>query len=139
MTSPKDNALFLRCFQERAPVSDHLWIKDHGAIARFNTLFATFPAYWSLHYSPSIKGMISYLIKDNALHLFDIIASRIPSLDLILDHLPAAIDEIYFYFSPDRLTKVAVLEPYLYDNDYLMIHGKWPDVKPFMISPISRC
>lgn len=137
--SPNDNALFLRSFHERAPVSNHLWMQDNGAIASFNTLFATYPTFWSLHYGPSLNGIISYLVKDKTLHLFDIIASRIPSLDLILDHLPTEIDEIYFYFSPDRLTTLAVAEPYLYDNGYLMVHGNWPTLQPFMISPLSRC
>lgn len=137
--APEDNALFLRCFQERAPVSKHVWIKDTGAIAAFNTLFATYPTYWSLYYSPTIDGFISYLIEGKTLHLFDVVAKKLPSLDLILDHLPVAIDEIYFYFSPDRLTDAAVPQPYIYDKGHLMMHGAWPTTKPFMISPLSRC
>ncbi|MFA6915830.1 MAG: GNAT family N-acetyltransferase [Parachlamydiales bacterium] len=137
--SPNDDALFLRCFQEREPVSNHLWVKDNGAIASFNTLFTTFPTYWSLYYSPAINGFISYLIEDKTFHLLDIVAAKMPSLDLILDHLPAAIEEIYFYFSPDRFTDAAVPEPYLYDKGHLMIYGPWSNTKPFMISPLSRC
>jgi len=53
--------------------------------------------------------------------------------------IPNPINEIYFYFSSDRLTNAAVLEPYLYDNGHLMVHGNFPSVKPFMISPLSRC
>nr|AIA18616.1 Acetyltransferase (GNAT) domain protein [uncultured bacterium] len=139
VVSPKDDALFLRTFHERAPLSNLLWIKDTGTIAAFNTLFATYPTYWSLHYSPSINGMISYEIKDKTLHLYDVIASRIPSLDLILDQIPAAIEGIYFYFSPDLLTNAAVAEPYLYDHGQLMVYGDWPEVKPFMIQPLGRC
>lgn len=45
VTFPKDNALFLNSFQDRAPVSDHLWVKDNGIIASYNTLFATYPTY----------------------------------------------------------------------------------------------
>ena len=137
--APNDDALFLRCYHEREPVSHHLWIKDTGAIASFNTLFATYPTYWSLYYSPTIDGFISYLIEGKTLHLLDVVATKIPSLDLILDHLPTAIEEIYFYFSPDRFTNAAVPEPYLYDKGHLMIHGPWPSTKPFMISPLSRC
>lgn len=136
---PKDNALFLRSFQDQAPVSNHLWVKDNGTIASFNTLFGTYPTYWSLYYSPSIKGIISFQLQDKTMHLFDIIASKIPSLDIILDHVPTEIDEIYFYFPPDRLTNDATFEPYLYDHGHLMVHGNWPNIKPFMISPLSRC
>jgi len=136
---PEDNALFLQIFFSRTPISDHLWVKDNGAISSFNTLFGTFPIYWSLYYSSSINGFISFLLNDKTLHLFDIIASTIPSLDLILDHLPTEIEEIYFYFSPDRLSHATTAEPYLYDNGHFMVHGNWLTLKPFMISPLSRC
>lgn len=59
VVSPQDNELFLNCFRNRAPTSNRLWMKDEGKIASFNTLFATYPTYWSLHYSPSINGIIS--------------------------------------------------------------------------------
>jgi GNAT superfamily N-acetyltransferase len=139
LTAPKDNALFLQCFHEREPLSNLVWIQDNGEIASFNTLFPTYPGYWSLYYSPAINGFISYLLEGSTLHLLDVIASKIPSLDLILDHLPVPIDEIYFYFSPDRLTDIAAPQPYLYDKGHLMMHGDWPKIKPFMISPLSRC
>lgn len=142
---PNDNALFLRIFRERAPLSNHLWVKDNGFIASFNTLFATYPTYWSLHYSPSLNAIISYVLDGKTLHLFDIIANQIPSLDSILDHLPEAIDKVYFYFSPDRLIDTAISETLPYSNEfgdlsgYLMVHGDWPNAQPFMISPLSRC
>jgi len=132
-------------FQNRSPVSEHLWVKDNGTIASYNTLFATYPTYWSLHYSPAIDGILSYQLEGKTLHLFDMIASEIPSLDLILDHIPTAIDEIYFYFSPDLLTNTAIAEPVSCEkknidfSGYLMVHGNWPKCKPFMISPLSRC
>ena len=139
VVSPQDNALLSSCFHHRAPLSNCLWVKENGDIAAFNTLFATYPTFWSLHYSPSINGMISYEIKDKTLHLYDIISKELPSLDLILDHLPTAIDEIYFCFSPDRFTNAAIPEPYLYDHGHFLVHGNWPSTKPFMIPPLSRC
>lgn len=145
LTFPDDNDLFLHCFQNRSSVSNRLWVKDNGTIASYNTLFATFPTYWSLHYSPAIGGILSYQIEGKTLHLFDIIASEIPSLDLILDHIPAAIDEVFFYFSPDLLANTTTAEPVSCEkknvdfSGYLMVHGNWPKCKPFMISPLSRC
>ncbi len=145
LTFPKDNELFLRCFSNRLPVSNRLWVKDNGIISSYNTLFATYPTYWSLHYSPAINGVLSYLLEGKTLHLFDIIATKIPSLDVILDHMPIEIDEIYFYFSPDLLTNAATAEPLSCDNKnmdfsgHLMVHGNWPKCEPCMISPLSRC
>jgi hypothetical protein len=145
LSAPKDSPLFFQCFQNRAPTSNHLWVKDNGNITVFNALFATYPNFWSLYYSSSLNAILSYQLENKTLHLFDIIADKIPSLDAILDHIPAEMEEIYFYFSPDLLTDQAIAEPLLYDNKlgdfsgYLMVHGKWPKVNPFMISPLSRC
>lgn len=139
VVAPQDNDLFLRCFREREPLSHRLWVKDNGAVASFNALFATFPTYWSVYYCPMIDGLISYQLKDRTLHLYDIAASKMPPLDVILDHLPAAIDDIYFYFSPDQLTDEAIPEPHLYDDGHLMICGSWHTLQPFMIPPLSRC
>lgn len=77
--------------------------------AYHNLLEESFSTCWSLYCRPT-AGIISCLFKDKALHLLDIIESKIPPLDLILDHLPT-IDKIYFYFSPDRLTNAATSEP----------------------------
>ncbi len=139
LTFPKDNAQFLRCFENRVPLSNRLWVEDRGAIASFNALFTTYPTFWSLHYSPTLNGLISFKLEGKTLHLFDVIADKIPSLEVIVDHMPSDIDEIYFYFSPDAFTNDAKAEPYTYDNGRLLVHGKWETEHPFMIAPLSRC
>ncbi len=139
MTAPKDDSLFLNCFKNREPLSNCFWIKDTGLISSFNALFTSYPTYWSLYYSSTIDALICWILEDKTLHLFDVVASKMPSLDQILDHLPAPIEEIYFYFSPDRLTPDARKEPHLYDKGHLMVHGTLPYTKPFMIAPLSRC
>ena len=138
VVAPQDNALFLRCFDKRHLLSNYFWVQDKGSLTAFNALFNTYPTYWSLYYSSAIDGLISYLLEGKTFHLFDVIATKMPSLDLILNHLPAAIEEIYFYFSPDRFTDQALAVPYLYDNGHLMVHGKWLCRNPLMISPLSR-
>lgn len=139
IVAPHDNDLFLHCFREREPLSNRVWIQDKGAISAFNTLFDTYPTYWSLYYSSAFHGFISYRLEDKVLHLLDVVASKMPSLEEILSHLPSAIEAIYFYFSPDRFTDKAIPEPYLYDKGHFMVHGRWPYADPFMIPPLSRC
>jgi len=136
---PVTIALFKRAFEQREPTSNLVWVKEDGTIASFNTLYATYPTFWSLHYSPSLDAILSFEIKDKILHLYDVIARKLPSLDAILDHLPQATHQIYFYFSPDKFTNAATPEPYLYDKGHFMVHGNWKLDKPFMISPLSRC
>ncbi|MBS0655041.1 MAG: GNAT family N-acetyltransferase [Verrucomicrobia bacterium] len=138
--SPQDDRLFIRTFRERAVVSDHFWVQDNGQIASFNSLFATYPTYWSLYYCSAFDGLLSFEIKDNTLHLYDIVAKTIPSLDTILDHLPSPIEEIYFYFSPDLLCASSVCDSTTTDfNGCLMVHGTFPVDYSFMIPPLSRC
>jgi predicted N-acetyltransferase YhbS len=139
IVSPGDDALFRHHFQKRTPLSETVWVKDQGQIASFNSLFATYPTYWSLHYCEAINGILSFHLENKKLHLFDVIADRIPPLNVILEHLPTEIEEIYFYFSPDRLISATTPEPYLYEHGYFMVLGNWPEVTPFMIPPLSRC
>ncbi len=88
MIAPQDNDPFFAVFVNEPPSPNRLWVSDNGLIASFNTLFAAYPTYWSVHYSPTIDGLISYQLKDKRLHLLDIVASKMPSLDIMLDHLP---------------------------------------------------
>ncbi|MBS0629254.1 MAG: GNAT family N-acetyltransferase [Verrucomicrobia bacterium] len=139
LTVPEDNALFHRFFENRSPISNVLSVKDDGTIASFNTLFSTYPKFWSLHYSPALDAILSFEIKDKTLHLYDVIAKKLPPLEQILKHLPEPIHQIYFYFSPDFFTDAAVPEPFVFDKGHFMVHGDWPLTKPFMIPPLSRC
>ena len=139
MTFPEDNALFLRLFKERAPLSENVWIEDRGGLTAFNTLFATYPSYWSLSYSPSLNAVLSFMMEGSSLHLLDVAAKKLPSLEAIIDHMPKPVTTVYFYFSPDRFTAEAKPEPYLYDNGYLMNCGEILSDLPFMIQPLSRC
>jgi len=131
-----DNNLILRCFREREPVSNIFWIEDRGEIAVFNLLST---AHFSLDYSSTLDGLIAYYLEGKTLHLLDVITKKVPPLDVIMDHFSEQIEEIYFYFSPDKFTHLATPEPYVYDGTHLMIHGQLPCAKPFMISPLSRC
>jgi len=139
LKAPKDNELFLRCFREREPLSQQFWVQDRGAIASFNTLFATYPKYWSLYYSFEFDGLLSWFFEGDTLHLLDVIANPLPPLSLIMEHLPRPIKKIYFYFPPDRFDIATKAEPYLYDNGYLMTSGNFIYKEPFMIAPLSRC
>ena len=139
MSSPKDDALFVRLFASRAPLSERVWVKDRGEFASFNTLNISYPKFWTLHYSPSTDMIFSFIIVEKTLHLFDVVAKTLPSLEMILDHLSTGIDRIYFYFTCEQFTDKAVSEPYQFVQEQFMVLGKWPGQDPFMISPISHC
>lgn len=136
---PHDKDLFFRCFQKREPLSSRFWIQDDGYIASFNSLFATYPLFWSFYYSEEFNGLLSFEIKNKTLHLFDVVAEKMPPLKLILSHFQAPLEDIYFYFPPERLTQAAQAEPYLYDHGQLMVYGAFPQTSPFMVAPLSRC
>lgn len=139
LATPKDDDLFLRCFRAREPLSRRFWIEDRGKIASFTSLFGFYPSYWSLYYCPDFDGFVSWFFKGKTMHLLDIVAATIPSIEQVVEYLPQDIDDIFFYFPTDRLGITTTVEPYLYDKGHLMVHGTLPAKDPFMIAPLSRC
>lgn len=139
MKVPEDVALLRKCFDERASLSNLMWVDAGCEISAFNALFATYPDFWSLHYSSSLDAIISFELEGKTLRLFDIVAKQLPSLEQILDHMPSEIEEIYFYFSPDLFAKDTASEPQRYDDGFFMVRGNWTQDKPFMIPLLSRC
>ena len=63
MISPKDDALFKRLYQSRAPITERVWVKDRGEFASFNTLNTSYPKFWTLFYSPSADMIFSFFIE----------------------------------------------------------------------------
>src|SRR5690606_8612862 len=118
-----DDSLFLRCFKDREPLSNHFWVEDRGEIASFTTLFGTYPTYWSLYYSKIFDGFVSWYFEGDTLHVLDVVAAKLPSIELIMEHLPQQVNEVHLYFPTDRLGITTVPEPYLYDKGHLMVHG----------------
>lgn len=141
LAAPKDDDLFLRCFREREPLSQRFWIEDRGEIASFTTLFGKglYPSYWSLYYCPEFDGFLSWFFEDKTLHLLDVVAAKLPTFEQIIEYLPQDINDVYFYFPPDRLGIETKAESHLYDKGHLMVHGLLPLKDPFMIAPLSRC
>ncbi|MFZ4099825.1 MAG: GNAT family N-acetyltransferase [Chlamydiia bacterium] len=138
LVSPRDDELFARCIRNRSPLSEVVWVEDFGQMACFSALFGSDPAYKLLAYSPHLDVILSLKMEGRSLHLLDIIGARIPSLQEILDHIPTEVEEIFFYFPPDKLTRDALPEPHLIDGNHLMVRGAWPSTEPFMVPLLSR-
>jgi hypothetical protein len=71
--------------------------------------------------------------------LLDVVAKTLPSIDQLMSALAYDIDEIVFYFSPDRFAVEARTEPHRYDGDDYMVRGPFAiEGKPFMVPRSAR-
>jgi hypothetical protein len=75
------------------------------------------------------------------LKLFDVVGPRLCSLADIVNRIPQCIDEVEFYFSPDRFKVQTHAVPHLFAGDsHLMVRGSFDaESEAFMIPRSARC
>lgn len=117
-----DRALLGRLSESRTQVSNVVGIIEDKTVFFFNE------GWRPLCYSEDLATLFCMELRGNTLHLFDLVAETLPSLSEVVACLPESIEQIIFYFSPERLTTEAqavrgMLDPN--DSSYLMVRGVW--------------
>lgn len=129
-----DKKLVHRLLETRAPVSDIVGIFNAKALFYVNEGTRT------LHYADDLDVIVCMEIKDNRLKLFDLVGTKIPTLDAILDRIPDNIQEVTIYFTPDRLDVNTQAIPHVLDGAMLMVRGAFAaEGKEFMFPRSARC
>lgn len=126
-------ARLISMFTGRTPVSNRYGIGPEVPISLFRS-----PGL-SLYRCESLDVLFDMTIDDSTAHLFDVVGSRIPSLDEIAGVLPDTIRSVVCYFLPDRLghpnsssapAEVSLIEAAGTERlggDRLMVRGTLPD------------
>lgn len=130
-----DRELLPRLLDTREPVSQILGVVREKAVFCFNE--ASRPMF----YSGSLDAMACMEIEGETLRLYDLVATRIPSLKVILEQLPVPITEVQIYFAPDRMkVNTGQSRPYLLENTCLMARGPFAAEGQICMLPHSaRC
>jgi hypothetical protein len=133
--SAADGRLLLRLLDERAPVSDRLGIVRDRAIFLFDT------STWPLYYAADLDALLVYAVRERTLRLYDVVATRVPTLADVLAQVPEEFDRVEVYFTPDRLAADLAPEPHVVGGDeVLMVRGPWPiEGEAFMLPVPARC
>jgi predicted N-acetyltransferase YhbS len=131
----QDVELLHRLLETRSPVSQIVGIVNEKPVFCFNE------GSRILHYAEDLDLIACMNIENNTLHLFDIVATQIPSLKEILSRIPDIIAEVVIYFSPDLLDLDSIQAfPYQLEDTVLMVRGEFPaQGQKFMLSRSGRC
>ncbi len=132
---PNDLRLAERLLAAREPVSNTVGVVDEVGLFGFNE------GKRPLRYAEDLQVIVCLELDGTRLKLFDVVGPRLCSLAEIIERIPQPIDEIEFYFSPDRFDTEARAVPYLVDGDsHLMVRGSFAaEGQPFMIPRSARC
>ncbi len=131
---PSDLRLAERLVAAREPVSNTVGVVEDVGLFGFNE------GQRPLHYAEDLEVIVSLERDGSRLKLFDVVGPRLCTLADIIERLPQPIDEIEFYFSPDRFDVAARAVPHVVEGDYLMVRGAFAvEGQPFMIPRSARC
>jgi predicted N-acetyltransferase YhbS len=131
-----DVALLHRLLEGRVPVSRRLGVvREHGVFC-FNE------GRRSLHYAPDLDVVLCLEQDNEAVTLYDVVGSELPTLDAVLDRLPGPVSSVTLAFAPDRLAPDATPVPGLFDHDgpsHLMVRGPFVvESEPFALPRPAR-
>ena len=132
---PNDFRLVERLLAAREPVSNTVGVVHETGLFGFNE------GKRPLHYAEDVDVIVCLELDGSRLKLFDVVGVRLCSLADIIERIPQRIDNIEFYFSPDRFEVAARAVPHLVDGDsHLMVRGAFAaEGQAFMIPRCARC
>jgi GNAT superfamily N-acetyltransferase len=130
-----DVKLLHRLLETREPVSNIVGIVKEKAVFCVNE--GTNPLY----YAEDLDVILSIEIEETKLKLFDLLGTKICTLEAILARIPQPLTEVEIYFSPDRLDADVQAFPHRLNGDsFLMVRGEFaPEWQKFMIPRSTRC
>lgn len=134
-SDPNDLKLLHRLLETREPVSNIVGIVNEKAVFCFNE--GSSPLY----YAQDLDLIVVMEIENTQLKLFDLVGTRICTLEAILERIPQRIEEVVIYFSPDRLGVDAQAFSHKLDGDsLLMVRGSFAaEGERFMLPRSARC
>ena len=117
LTQEGDLPLLHHLLEHRAPVSNLCGVGPEKPLFLFNCCRAP------LYYVEGLDLVLHMEIENRTLKLYDVVATQMPTMDRILEHVPA-LDRLEVYFTPDRLEADLDPEPHQLDgDDCLMVRG----------------
>jgi predicted N-acetyltransferase YhbS len=146
LADPADRALMHRLLDQRAPLSDVLCL---GPAEK--CVWGFYEAASVLTYAPSLDLALIAEQSGRLLRIIDVIASRVPTLDSVLETWGMPVSEVLAFLNPDRMGGSFEAAPHDLaggprsldpggDNTWLMARGPFPaEGLPLMLPRPARC
>ncbi|NJM68822.1 MAG: GNAT family N-acetyltransferase [Scytonema sp. RU_4_4] len=134
-TNIDDVKLLNRLLETRKPISHILGIVKEKA------LFCVNEGSNPLHYAEDLDVILCMEIEGTKLKLFDLLGTKICTLEDILERIPQPIEQVEIYLSPERLNADVQAFPHRLNGDsFLMVRGEFAaEEEKFMIPRSTRC
>ncbi len=131
---PDDLRCLHRLLDERPPVSRRLGVMPERAVFLFNQ--ATKPMW----YAEDLDAVLCFEVAEPTLRLYDVVATRIPTLQQVVDRIALPFESVEVYFAPDKLDATLLPQPHILDGDsYLMVRGEFACAgSDLMLPPTAR-
>jgi len=125
----EDAPLWRRLLETREPLSDRCAIGPERHVFCFDAARAP------IAYSPELDALVDAAVDDDGtLHLYDVVAPALPSLNALVSAVGRGAERVALYFPPDKLAPHLTPEPWdlggADDPDTWMVRGPWPET-PF--------
>lgn len=122
--------------RRRAPVSTHLGVLQERDVFLFNSALTH-----NLYVIEPLGALVWLTRQHTTVRLHDLVAEKIPRLEVLLAHIGGPIERVETLFSPDRLGGTFDARPQRFDGDeYLMVRGPFlPDDVPITLPRSARC
>jgi GNAT superfamily N-acetyltransferase len=125
-----DRRLLDRLLDERAQVSRRL------GVVRERSVFLFTQAREPMWYAEDLDAILCLEIADGTLRLYDIVATRVPALEQVVDRIDAPLNRVEVYFTPDQLGAPLAAEPHVVDGDsWLLARGPFASVEGGLMLP----
>lgn len=115
LDQPADLRLLHRLLDERASVSRRL------GVVRESGVFLFTQAKQPMWYAEDLDTILCLEVADATLHLYDLVATRIPTLQEVVDRIDSRLKRVEVYFTPDQLEAQLAPEPHVVDRDSLLM------------------
>ena len=123
-----DRSLFERVTTARVAISQTLGVVNDQHLLLFYGLLA-FPN--NLYYLEDQDALVIYRLKENTLHLFDVVSPQAVPLGAVLERiLTPEVTSVRFHFTPDLENRGLLTEP-MQTDDALFVKPAMKATKPF--------
>lgn len=93
-----------------------------------------------LYFVGELDALVVAEVKDQTLRLYDVVAPRLPSLDVLVAHLGLDAERVELYFTPDGLSAAGLEPAERPEEDVLMVRGPFlAGAATAALSPMTRC
>jgi hypothetical protein len=139
--------LLRRLLASRAPVSERLGSLE-GGVVFVVALMLTWGDLSRVHYHAALDALTVHEVRDRTLLLYDVVATAVPSLDVLARAIGGDADRVLVFFAPDRLGDGFRAEPWdraraaaAGDDTFAGLMALGPlsgEAEPLMLPALSR-